>query len=157
MLRDAYIRDKVYASCLWVFRNLATWIFRFRGFKDRKTLRECIEASQTNNKVQRWYLEVEKQEATYESQISRLKCNKHCTGDVFKKLNQSSKVRLIFLEVLKHAKRCGWRFCKVNKRYRWYFLRLKANKKGNPDVFTGSTALTNTLLIHFQFKMSKQW
>ena len=31
---------------------------------------------------------------------------------------------------------------------------LKANKKDNRDVFTGSTALTNTLLIHLQFKMS---
>ena len=36
----------------------------------------------------RKYFEVEKQKATYESQIFRLKCNKHCTGDVFKKLNQ---------------------------------------------------------------------
>ena len=36
----------------------------------------------------RKYFEVEKQKVTYESQIFRLKCNKHCTGDVFKKLNQ---------------------------------------------------------------------
>ena len=79
--------------------------FRFRGFKDKKTLHKCIKASQTKNKLERKYLEVEKQEATYESQISRLKCNKHCTGDVFKKLNQSSKARLIFLEVLKHGQR----------------------------------------------------
>ena len=107
MLRDEYIRNTVYESCLWVFRKLATWTFRFRGFKDKKTVPKCIEASQTKNKLRRQYLEVEKQEATYESQISRLKCNKHCTGDVFKQLNQSSKVRLIFLEVLKHAKRRG--------------------------------------------------
>ena len=107
MLRDEYIRNTVYESCLWVFRKLATWTFRFRGFKDKKAVPKCIEASQTKNKLQRQYLEVEKQEATYESQISRLKCNKHCTDDVFKQLNQSSKVRLIFLEVLKHAKRRG--------------------------------------------------
>ena len=107
MLRDEYIRNKVYASCLWVFRKLATCTFRFRGFKNKKTLREWIEASQTKNKVQRRYLEVAKQEATYESQIFRLKCNKHCTGDVFKKLNQSSKAREVFLEDLTHAKSCG--------------------------------------------------
>ena len=102
MLRGEYVRSKGYASCLWVFRKLATCTFRFRG-KDEKTLHECIEASQTNNTLQIRYLEGEKQEAIYESQISRLKCNKHCTGDVFKKLNQSSKVRLIFLEVSKHG------------------------------------------------------
>ena len=107
MLRDEYIRNTVYESCLWVFRKLATCTFWFRGFKDKKTVPKCIEASQTKNKLRRQYLEVEKQEATYESQISRLKCNKHCTGDVFKQLNQSSKVRLIFLVVLKNAKRRG--------------------------------------------------
>ena len=105
MLRVEYVRSKGYASCLRVLSKLATCTFRFRGFKEKKTLHECIEASHTNNKLQIRYLEVEKQKATYESQISRLKCNKHCTGDVFKKLNQSSKVRLIFLEVLKHGQR----------------------------------------------------
>ena len=107
MLRGEYIRSKVYASCLRVFRKLVACTFQFRGFKDKKTLHECVEASQTKNKLQRRYLEVEKKEATYESQISRLKCNKHCAGDAFKKLNQSSKVRLIFLEVLKQRQRCG--------------------------------------------------
>ena len=107
MLRGEYVRSKGYASCLRVLRKLGTWTFRFRVFKDKKTLHECIEASQIKNKLQRRYLEVEKQDATYESQVSRLKCNKHCTGDVFKQLNQSSKVRLIFLEVSKHAKTRG--------------------------------------------------
>ena len=105
MLRDEYVRSKVYASCLRVLRKLATCTFWFRGFKDKKMLHECIKASQTKNKLQKRNLVVEKQEATYESSISRLKCNKHCTEDVFKQLNQSSKVRLIFLEVLKHGQR----------------------------------------------------
>ena len=105
MLRGEYVRSKVYTSCLRVLRKLAVCTFWFRGFKDKKTLHECVEASQTKTKLQKRYLEVEKQEATYESLISHLKCNKHCTGDVFKQLNQSSKVRLIFLELLKHGQR----------------------------------------------------
>ena len=107
MLRGEYIRSKGYASCLRVFRQLVACTFHFRGFKDKKTLHERIEASQTKNKLQRRYLEVERQEATYESQIPGLKCNKHCTGDAFKKLNQLSKARPIVLEVLRHRQRCA--------------------------------------------------
>ena len=47
MLRGEYIRSKVYASCLRVFRKLVACTFQFRGFQDKKTLHECIEASQT--------------------------------------------------------------------------------------------------------------
>ena len=51
MLRGEYIKSKVYASCLRVFRQLVACTFQFRGFKDKKTLHERIEASQTKNKL----------------------------------------------------------------------------------------------------------
>ena len=43
-----------------------------------------IEGSKTRNNLQRRYLEVKKQEAAFESQLSRLKHNKQCTHDVFR-------------------------------------------------------------------------
>ena len=42
------------------------------------------------------------------------------------------------------------------KRYRWCFLRLKANKKGTPDLFTGSTDLKKVSLIHLEVKMLQE-
>ena len=42
------------------------------------------------------------------------------------------------------------------KRYRVPFVRLKANKKCTPDVFTGSTNL-KVSLIHLQVNMSEEW
>ena len=77
--------------------------FSLEDLKTKKHGTNVSKPLKPKNKLQRRYLEVEKKEATYESQISRLKCNKHCTGDAFKKLNQSSKVRLIF----QHTQRCG--------------------------------------------------
>ena len=38
------------------------------------------------------------------------------------------------------------------KSYRWHFLKIKANKNGLLDVFTGSTAL----LIHLEVKMAEE-
>ena len=43
-----------------------------------------IEGSKTRNNLQRRYLEVKKQEAAFESQLSKLKHNKQCTHDVFR-------------------------------------------------------------------------
>ena len=60
--------SKVYASCLDVLRTLATCSLWFRGFKDKKTMRGCIQVSKTTNRLQRNYLEVKTQEATYDSQ-----------------------------------------------------------------------------------------
>ena len=61
--------SKVYASCLDVLRALATWSLWFRRFKDKNTMRGCIQVSKTTNRLQRNYLEVKKQEATYDSQV----------------------------------------------------------------------------------------
>ena len=52
-------------------------------------------------------MEVKKQEANYESQISGLKCNKQCTRDVFRDGNKSSKALLIYLKVLKYGEKRG--------------------------------------------------
>ena len=43
------------------------------------------------------------------------------------------------------------------KRYRVQFVRLKANKKCTPHVFTGSADLRNVSLIHLEVNMSKEW
>ena len=75
-------RSKIYASCSEVLRKLATCSFWAGGFKDNRTLCECIQGSETTNKLQRRCLEVKKQEATYESQVASLKCNKECNRDV---------------------------------------------------------------------------
>ena len=61
----------------------------------------------TRNKPQGRYLEVKRQERTYESQISGLKCNQQCTPNVFRDCNKSSKVRLISFKKLKHRQRRG--------------------------------------------------
>ena len=61
----------------------------------------------TKNKPQGRYLEVKRQELTYESQISSLKCNQQCTPNVFRDCNKSSKVRLISFKKLKHRQRRG--------------------------------------------------
>ena len=42
-----------------------------------------------------------------------------------------------------------------NERYSLRFLRLKANKKGTPDVFTAPIALGKVSLIHLEVKMSE--
>ena len=70
-------------------------------------------------------------------------------------------VRLIYLEALKDAQSCGWRFRKLTKKiiYKLGFLRLKTNKNCSPDVSTGSTALREVSLKTVQityFKLSKQ-
>ena len=145
---------------VWGFlRKLPTCRFRFRGFKDKTTLHGCFKEWKTRNKLLRRCLEVKNLEATYESQISSLKCNNQSTRDVFRELNKPSKVRLLYLEVLKRERRCGWRFCKLTKRKKGTgFWRLKANKKGTRDVVTCSTALKKVwLMIHLEVKMSKEW
>ena len=43
------------------------------------------------------------------------------------------------------------------KRYRVPIVRLKANKKCTPHVFTGSADLRNVSLIHLEVNMSKEW
>ena len=73
MLRGEIRISKVYASCLDVLRKLATCTFWVRQFKNKNTLRRCIQGSKTTNKLQRRYLEVKQQEATCDSQIPSLK------------------------------------------------------------------------------------
>ena len=90
----------------------ASYTFLFRGFKDKNTLCWCIKEPKTRNKLKGRYLELKKQEANYESQITGLKCNKECTRHVFRDGNKSSKVRLIYLKISKHGERHGWCFCK---------------------------------------------
>ena len=96
-----------------VLRKLATCTFWVKRFKNKTTLRRCIQGSKTTNKLQRKYLEVKQQEHTSDSQLPSLKCNKQSTRDVFREWNKWSKGWLFYLEGLKHEKRCGWRFCKL--------------------------------------------
>ena len=83
-----------------------------RQAKDKNTLCWCIKEPKTRNKLKGRYLELTKQEANYESQITGLKSNKECTRHVFRDGNKSSKVRLIYLKISKHGERHGWCFCK---------------------------------------------
>ena len=69
MLGDEHRRSRVYASCLDVLRTVPTCSLWFRGFKDKNTMRGCIQGSKITNKLQRKYLEVKKQETTYDSQV----------------------------------------------------------------------------------------
>ena len=71
MVKSEHIRSKVYASGLKVLRKLATCSFSFRKFKDKSTLRGCIQGSKTINKLQRRYLEVKKQEGTILASLKR--------------------------------------------------------------------------------------
>ena len=113
-----------------------------------------IKSSKTKNELERRYLEVKKQKATYGPQISSLKCIKKCTRNVFRKWNKSIKVRLIYLDVLKHAQSCGWRFRKLTKRNKgqaalfeikyqqkmlaWGICRFNCLKKGVADNDTNN-------------------
>ena len=49
-----------------------------------------VEGSKTTNNLERRYLEVKKQEATYDSELSSLKRNKQFTRDVFREWNKWS-------------------------------------------------------------------
>ena len=56
MLGGEHIRKKVCASCLGVLRKLATcssWVTRF---KEKDTVRVCIQGSKSTNKLERKYL-----------------------------------------------------------------------------------------------------
>ena len=115
MLGGEHRRNKVYASCLDVLRKLPTCSFCFRGYKDKNTLCRCIQGLKRRNNLQKRYLQIKMEEIAYESQITSLKCKKHCTCEVFREWNKSSKVRLIYLHVLKHRLTCGWQFFKLTK------------------------------------------
>ena len=43
--------------------------FGLEDFEDKNTLSGCIEGSKTRNNLQRTYLQIKKQEVTYESQL----------------------------------------------------------------------------------------
>ena len=49
-----------------------------------------VEGSKTTNNLEKRYLEVKKQEATYDSELSSLKRNKQFTRDVFREWNKWS-------------------------------------------------------------------
>ena len=101
------------------------------------------------------YLGVKKQEVNYDSQISSQKCNKEYTRDAFTDGKKSSKVQLIYFKISKHGERRVWCFykqIKIKKEQRWRGLRIKANKNGLHDVFTGSTSL----VIHLEVKMPEE-
>ena len=75
---------KVYVSCLEVLKKQATYNFWVRKFNDKNMLFVCIQGLKTTKKLQRNYLEGKKQEATYDSQVPSLKCNKQCNRDAFR-------------------------------------------------------------------------
>ena len=105
MLGGEHRRSDVYASCLEALKKLETCSFCFKGFKDKNTLRGFIQGSKTRNNLQRRYLQIKKEEAADDSQISSLNCKKHCTRDVFREWNKSNVVRLIYWQVLKNGQR----------------------------------------------------
>ena len=76
-LEREHRRCKVYASCLEALRKLSTCGFSLRGYRDKNTIRRCIQGSKTRNNLQKRYLQLTNEEAAYESQISSLKCKKH--------------------------------------------------------------------------------
>ena len=98
---------KVYVSCLEVLKKLATYNFWVRKFNDKNMLFVCIQGLKTTKKLKRKYLEGKKLEATYDSQVPSLKCNKQCNRDVFREWNNLSKWWLIYLEALTHEQMCG--------------------------------------------------
>ena len=59
-------------------------------------------------------LEAKKQKAKKDRQILRITSRKQCTRDFFRGWNASKKVRLIYLELLKHKESYGWCFCWLN-------------------------------------------
>ena len=84
MLGGGQKKNKAYASCSEVLKNLATYNFWVRRFNDKNTLFVFIQDSKTTNKLQRKYLEGKKLEVTYDSQVPSLKCNKQCNRDAFR-------------------------------------------------------------------------
>ena len=116
MLGGEHKRSKVYASYLEVLRKLTTCSVWIRVFKDKIRLHGFVQGSKTTNKLQKRYLEVKKQEATYDWQLSSLKRNKRWTRDDFREWNKWSKEWLIDLDGLKHDKGCGWRICNLTSR-----------------------------------------
>ena len=76
-LEREHRRCKVYASCLEPLRKLSTCVFSLRDYKDKNTIRRSIQGSKTRNNLQKRYLQITKEEAAYESEMSSLKCKKH--------------------------------------------------------------------------------
>ena len=76
-LEREHRRCKVYASRLEALRKLSTCCFSLRAYRDKNTIRRCIQGSKTRNNLQKRYLQLTNEEAAYESQISSLKCKKH--------------------------------------------------------------------------------
>ena len=70
---------------------------------------------------------------------------KYGTANLFARFKAQTKV---WLNILQSDQK--------SKRYRYFFLTLKAKKKGTSDVFTGSTALRKVSLIYLQAKMSEE-
>ena len=102
----------MFSTCDWQKTVKAISSKVSRQAKDKNTLCWCIKEPKTRNKLKGRYLELTKQEANYESQITGLKSNKERTRHVFRDGNKSSKVRLIYLKISKHGERHGWCFCK---------------------------------------------
>ena len=86
------------------------------------------------------YLQIKKQEVTYDSKI------KWGTAHLFTGFKVWAKAWLTFLQ----AKQ-------TKKSHNLRFFRLKANKTRTVDVFTDSTALRKVSLKHLVVKMSKIW
>ena len=64
-LEREHRRCKVYASCLEALRKLSTCCFSLRGYRDKNTIRRCIQGSKTRNNLQKRYLQITKEEAAY--------------------------------------------------------------------------------------------
>ena len=114
----------------------------------------------TTNISQTKYVEVKKQESKYELYISKIKGNKQSTRVVYADWNLSSKVWLIYSEILRHEKRYGWCFLKLidEKDGTTDVLSgYEANKNGTPVVFIVSAARRKMSLIHWKFKVPEEW
>ena len=66
LLESENRRAKLYASDLEVLRKPATGSIWVRGLNDKIKLQGFVQGSTTTNKLQKRYLEVKKQEATYD-------------------------------------------------------------------------------------------
>ena len=129
VLRGENVRNTVSRSCLGVRKKLANCCWRLRGFKKGKTdYVWWIQGLKTKFDLKIRYLEVKKQDAKYDWFPLRLKCNKKLACIAFRPWNASSKVRLRYLEVLKHQERLS----DISKGSRDEVIGCKTLKKVNP-------------------------
>ena len=69
MLRGEHMRRKLYACCLGIFKNLANWSFWFTSSENKNLLPRCIYGLKGESKLQRRYLDIQKQEGNYKQRL----------------------------------------------------------------------------------------